>query len=127
MRAPHSEGIRRRPEPRWTTEYDGRRRRRYRGRGRKGQLTSAEHDDADLALAQRELAEARELLRVAYLQPKVDRYGAIVRSEAIATALGRAALAARLVDDVCMRRERPCGDQLDDQPVERQQLKRRRA
>jgi len=97
----------------WVVESnDGKRRRRYRGRQRRGTVPAAAKDDADLRLAVRELVAARASLAAAHAMEVVDGCGRLTRRMAIAEAVGKLAWVTRLIDALCVRRSCLCGDQV---------------
>lgn len=89
----------------WVLESDGRRRRRFRGRGVKGPPPASTSDLGDVRLAIRELEGAHADLVAAYALPP-----SVQRRAAVKAAIGRVALAGRFCDSVVLRRGGRCGD-----------------
>lgn len=84
--------------------------RRFRGRGKRGRTPGwqAFDDDLDIRLALGELVTARQQLRAAHAV--ADR---TQRRAAVTAAIGKIALAVRLLDSVVERRAGVCSDVLD--------------
>lgn len=90
-----------------STEADGRTRtrKRYTGHGHRGAPNLVEADGGELQVAIREMIAGRAALLAAYEMPD-----GFARREARKAALGKLALASRIVDDVVARRGGTPGD-----------------
>lgn len=98
----HTEGMRHTVEPKWVAEADGRRRRRFRGKARRGAPSRLETDEWDLRAMETEISRARAELHAFYSEENQER-PRIQRDSAKRSALGHLELLQRFVCELVAR------------------------